>query len=47
MSIEISPEKIKPFDPSLALIMSNLGNGRVSKIFNNSVSEQKLFFFIA
>ena len=35
-----SPEKIKPFDTSLATIMSNLANGKVNLKFNNSVLAQ-------
>ena len=34
---EISPEKTKPFDSSLAELIFNVGNGRVSIKFNNSV----------
>ena len=39
----ISPEKIKPFDTNLKLVMSNLSNGRVILKFNNSVLMQKIY----
>ena len=38
----MSPETIKSFDPSLATILSNLGNGRVNIKFSNSVLVQKI-----
>ena len=34
--MEYHLKKIKPFDPSLTPIMSNLADGRVSIKFNNS-----------
>ena len=40
----ISPKKFKPFDFSLALIMSNLANGKVKKI-NNSVLVQTILLY--
>ena len=33
----VLPEKNEPFDTSLALIMSNLANGKLNPKFNNSV----------
>ena len=44
ISSGISPEKIKPFDPSLTLIIFSLGNGKVSIKFNNSVLVQQNSF---
>ena len=43
----ISSARIKPFDTNLEPTMANLANGRVNLKFNNPVSMQKKFFFIA
>ena len=40
-STGISPEKIKPFDTNLEMIMPDLDNGRVTLKFSNSVLVQK------
>ena len=42
ISAEVLPEKINPFNPSIALFMSDLSS-RVSIKFNNSVLVQKNF----
>ena len=44
ISIEIFTEKIKRFNFSHALIMSNLGNGKIILKFNKSVYMQKSSF---
>ena len=43
----ISSARIKPLDTNLEPTMANLANGRVNLKFNNPVSVQKKFFFIA
>ena len=40
----ISPKNIKPFDPSLAPIISTFGVGGISIKFHNSVLVQKILF---
>ena len=37
----VSPKKIKPFDAHLVPTMTNLGNGKLSLKFNDSVLVQK------